>query len=148
MCQSLATGRATAFRPLPIHPTPRCLHRPIAVSSAYTVSSENTAPALVQNGLRTIIYPPNCPPTIRDQEVNGESRPPGLLSCLLSPKMRLAGEKLCAGSTSSNASILNGGRKLLSIPRDPKGNHDWNSEVVYGSRGHPGLSPSRSGKLS
>ena len=50
-----------------------------------------------------------------------------LLSFLLSVKMRLAGEKLCRESTSSNASRLTALWKMFSIPRNAKGNYDWNA---------------------
>jgi hypothetical protein len=47
---------------------------------------------------------------------------------MLSAKMRLAGETFCRELTSSNASNLTGdGRCFPSIPRNPKGNYDWNS---------------------
>ena len=50
-----------------------------------------------------------------------------LLSFLLSVKMRLAGENLCRESTSSKASRLTAHWKMFSIPRNAKGNYDWNA---------------------
>jgi hypothetical protein len=50
-----------------------------------------------------------------------------MLSPLLSAKMQLAGEILCRESTSSKRIKSGGSWEMFSIPRNVKGNYDWNA---------------------